>query len=86
MYNIIERYIKKMTKDDINNFAISKNINLSENELNFTYDFVKKNYQNFFANPKLFDINRYRSNYSADNFPKIRKVWDEYYHKFSNYL
>lgn len=75
-----------MTRDDINNFAISKNINLSENELDFTYNFVKKNYQDFFSNPKVFNINRYKSNYSEENFSKISKVWNEYYKKFANYL
>ena len=57
MFNIIERYINKMTKEDIRSFAINKNINLSEQELDFTYDFVKKNYKSFFQNPKVFNIN-----------------------------
>ena len=38
MFNIIERYIIKMTKEDINNFALSKDIHLSADELNYTYD------------------------------------------------
>ena len=40
MFNLIERYINRMTKEDINNFAISKDIHLSNEELDFTYDFV----------------------------------------------
>lgn len=86
MFNIIERYINRMTKEDINNFAISKNIHLSENELNFTYDFVKKNYRNFLANPNLFNLTRYKSNYSEENFSKITKVFNEYFQKYANYL
>ncbi len=86
MFNLIERYINRMTKEDVNNFAISKNINLSENELNFTYDFVKKNYKNFLANPNLFNINRYKNNYTEENFSKITKVFNEYFQKYANYL
>ncbi len=86
MYNIIERYIKKMTKEDINNFALNKNIILSNEELDFTYDFVKKNYQSFFANPKVFNINRYQDHYSKENFSKITKVYQEYSQKYANYL
>lgn len=86
MYNLIERYISRMTKDDINNFALNKNINLSESELNFTYDFVKKNYKEMLGNPRMFDINRYQNNYSKENFDKIAKVYAEYFNKYSSYL
>ncbi len=86
MFNIIERYINRMNKDDIREFANSKNINLSEEELNFTYEFVKKNYQKVLSNPKLFNIERYKNNYTEENFRKISKVWQEYYQRYSNYL
>ena len=86
MFNIIERYIIKMTKEDINNFAISKNIYLSEQELDFTYNFVKKNYKSFFQNPKVFNLDRYKSYYTEENFSKITKVYQEYTQKYANYL
>lgn len=86
MRGIIERYISRMTKDDINKFALNKNINLSEDELNFTYNFIKKNYHNILENPKLFDINRYRHYYTNENFSKIAKVYQEYFNTYSNYL
>ena len=86
MHSIIERFISRMTKEDINNFAISKDINLSENELDFTYNFVKKNYKEMLDNPQLFDINRYQNNYTKENFNKIVKVYNEYFNKYSYYL
>ncbi len=86
MYNLIERYMNRITKEDINNFALSKNITLSESELDFTYDFAKKNYQNILANPTLFNINRYKSHYTEENFNKIVKVYNEYFQKYANYL
>ena len=42
MYNIIERYISRLTKDDINNFALSKDIHLSDQELDFTCQNLEK--------------------------------------------
>ena len=86
MFNIIERYINKMTKEDINNFAISKNIYLSEQELDYTYDFIKKNYKTMLTSPKLFNIERYRGNFTEENFRKITKVYQEYAQKYQNYL
>lgn len=86
MFNIIERFINKMTKEDVNNFALSKNITLSEAELNFTFEFIKKNYKNMLTNPKLFNIERYKEHYSKENFSKITKVYQEYSQKYANYL
>lgn len=86
MRNIIERYIMRMTKEDINNFAINKDINLSEEELEFTYNYLKKNYKDILSNPRLFDLNRYQNMYSKENFSKITKVYQEYFNKYSYYL
>ena len=86
MFNIIERYINMMTKEDVNNFAIKKNIILSESELDFTYTLFKKNYKTFLQNPKLLDLERYKDNYTKENFSKITKVFQEYFQKYSNYL
>ena len=86
MINIIENYITRLTKEDVNKFAINKNINLSESELDFTYNFIKRNYKNFFSNPNFFDIERYKNNYTKENFSKITKVYQEYMIKYANYL
>lgn len=86
MFNIIGAYINKLTKDDINKFAISKGANLSNEELEFTYSFIKKNWKDILKNPSIFDIERYSKYYSNDNFIKIKQVFNEYFQKFSSYL
>lgn len=86
MFNIIGAYINKLTKDDINKFAISKGATLSNEELEFTYSFIKKNWKDVLKNPSIFDIERYSKYYSNDNFIKIKQVFNEYFQKFSSYL
>ena len=86
MYNIIELYINKLKKEDVANFAISKGVFLSSEELDFTYDFIKKNWQDIVKNPNLFEIDRYKNKYTPENFIKIKKVFQEYFQKFGNYL
>ena len=54
MYNIIERYMNKLSAQDIDNFARKNNIFLSNDELNFTFHFVKKNWQYLLNNPNVF--------------------------------
>ncbi len=86
MFNIIGAYINKLTKDDVNKFAISKGATLSNEELEFTYSFIKKNWKDVLKNPSIFDIERYSKYYSNDNFIKIKQVFNEYFQKFSSYL
>lgn len=86
MHFLIEKYINNMTKEDIKSFAIQKGANLSDNELDFTYNFIKTNYKNILNNPKLLDIDRYKSNYTKENFEIISKVFQEYSKKYSHYL
>lgn len=86
MYNIIERYMNGLKKEDVLKFAVSKGANLSEQELDFTYNFIKKNWREVLKNPAIFDIDRYKEKYSPENFKKIKQVFNEYYQKFGSYL
>lgn len=86
MFNIVSKFIEKMDIDSVNNFARSKNINLSNEELDFTYNFIKKNYSNILKSNSLFDIDRYKSRYSEENFNKIKKVYTEYYSKYNKFF
>lgn len=86
MFILIERYLDNLTVHDLNNLAISKGIYLSEEELNFSYEFVQKNWKTILSNHGIFDIEKYKDKYSQDNFIKIKKLIKEYTMKYSNYL
>ena len=86
MFNLIQRYMSKISKEDINNFAIKKNINLNENELDFTYNFIKKNWNQILSNPNMLNLDRYKNKYSEENFNKIKILFNEYYSKYHKYL
>ena len=79
MFGMIDNFMKGITKEDVNKFAKSKNVFLDDDELNFTYDFVKKNYKEMLKNPSLFKIDR-------NNFEKIKKVYIEYFSKYQRFL
>ena len=71
MYNLIERYMTNLTKDQLNNFAIQNNVTLSEEELDFTYEFVKKNWETIIRNPNLLNLERFKDRYSIDIYYNI---------------
>ena len=78
--------MNRLTIEDVNKFALKNNVNLSNDELEFTYSFVKKNWQNVLANPNSLNLERYRHMYSEENFLKIQKLFREYSIKYKNYL
>ena len=86
MFGIIDNYMKNITKEDVNKFAKSKNVFLDEEELTFTYEFIKRNYKEIIKNPSLFKIERYKNKYKGNNFEKIKKVYVEYFSKYQRFL
>ena len=86
MFNLIARYMEKLKKEDVLNFAIKNNVSLTEEELDFTYQFVKKNWEPIIRNPKLLNVERYRSRYSEGNFVKIVNLIQMYYQKYGHLL
>lgn len=86
MYNLIKAYMERMTVGDVNNFALSKNIHLSNEELNFVYDFIQKNWEQVVKNPKLLNLDRYQDRFSKENFEKIKKLFLEYSARYSSFI
>ncbi len=86
MFVLIERYINNMSIHDLNNLAISKGIGLSKDELDFSYNYIKKNWKNVLSNYSLFDFDKYKDKYSDENFIKIKKLIKEYTLKYGSYL
>lgn len=76
----------RMTLEDINNFANSKNIHLSSDELNFVYEFISKNWEQIVKNPKLLNLERYQDKFSPENFYKIKKLFLEYSSRYSSFI
>ena len=73
--------MKNLSVDKVDQFAKTKNIFFNEDELNFTYSFIKKNWQTIFASHGIFDINRYKDKYQPENFNKLIMVYKEYLQK-----
>ena len=76
----------RMTIQDVNNFAISKNVYLSQEELNFVYEFLSKNWEQIIQNPKLLNLDRYKDRFSPENFEKIKKLFLEYSSRYSSFI
>ncbi len=76
--DIIDLYVKNLKKEDILLFAQKNDINLSDSELDFTYDFIKNNYKEAIQNKDTFDLSAYRNRFSSENYEKIENLLLKY--------
>ena len=86
MYNLVKRYMDNLTKEQVMDFAQKNQVFLSPEELDFTYTFVKKNWEMIFRNPNLLKLERYKDKFSEENFIKIQKLFVLYYQKYGHLL
>ena len=71
MVNLIAMYINNMSIDDFNRMALEQGINLSNDELEFSYNFIKDNWLDVFNDYDSFDFSKYKNKYSNENYEKI---------------
>ena len=86
MNSIISKYMQSLTKEQVKDFAIENHVFLSEDELSFTYDFVKKNWQEVLRNPNGLHLERYQDHFSPENFQKIQQLIPMYLKKYARFL
>ncbi len=86
MYKVLEKYINNLTEEKVKILAQKNNIILSDNEISFTYNFIKKNWNTILSNPKAFNIDKYKDNYEEENFIKIKKLYITQITKYSRYI
>lgn len=86
MYNVINKYMNELTREKLDLLSKKNDIYLSDEELEFSYVFLKKNWNIFLTNPAAFDISKYKSNYSTENFIKIKNIYLKSINKYSKFL
>lgn len=78
MNTIIENYVSKLTKEDIINYGIKNNLTITNEELNFIFNFIKNNYKAILSDPKQFDLADYQDKFSKDNYIFLEKLINKY--------
>lgn len=86
MKHLIEKYIDNLSIGDINLFLNKNNINLNRQELEFTYNYIKKNWNQILSDPNSFNFENYKNVYTSINYNKLSNLINEYRAKYSKYL
>lgn len=86
MFILIERYMDKLNINDVNNYLLNNNISLNNEELEFSYNFIKKNWKSIISNISSFNISKYKEKFSEENYIKLQLLLKESILKYQNYL
>lgn len=74
---IIYEYINKLGKEDIINFGLNQGINLSQNEIDIIYYYIKNEYARMIDNP-IEVINEIKDKVSKPVYDKIQELYNKY--------
>lgn len=79
----IERYIQKIKKEDIYNYAISQGVILKPNELEIIYNYLKTNYKTFINNKesRVYLLTELKSKVSQTVSNKLDELYQMYKNK-----
>ena len=74
---LIYKYIERIKKEDIANYSLSQNINLTTNELDIIYDYIKNKTNEILNNPSKL-IDEIKDKVSINVYNKIVELYDKY--------
>lgn len=83
---LISKYINKLSKEDINTFALHNDIFLNNIELDIVYKHVKNNWKNFLYDSPTPIFNDLKKYLSSTNYKKSIKLYHKYYDIYKDYL
>lgn len=80
----ILNYIKKLTKNDIVNFANKQNISLRDDEIDVIYSYIKTRYQDFLLGKEKELLLEIKEQVSSSTYLKILEYYQLYLEKVKN--
>ena len=85
MKGLIKNYIDKLSIDNLKEFALKNNINLTDRELEYLLNLTKENFENILVNEdKYLDI--VKNNINSNEFKKVKELYLYYKNKYKGYL
>lgn len=83
---LIEKYISKLEKKDIINFALENNIKLSDNEVAVIYNTIQLHWKELvFGNHEIV-LKKIKDQMDSNTYKKIEELIILYKNKYQNYL
>lgn len=78
---LIKEYLKKLTINDIDNFALKNNITLKYGENKIIYDFIKQRWMEVYTGNTKDAFSYLKKNISKETYDFIMKLYNEFVNK-----
>ena len=75
---LIKEYIKKITEEDIYNFALKEGISLLNNEVKIIYVYIKNYWQVFLNEDSTFLFEELKEKVQPKTFDKLIELYNKY--------
>ena len=83
--SIVKKYTKNITKENIIEFSLKQNVNLTDYEVDIIYDQIKNNIDNILKNPED-ELLKIKDKLSNTTYLKIEELYMFYKNKYQDYL
>ena len=75
---LISEYVKRLRREDVNNFALKQGIVLDEDELDVIFGYVKKDYKTFiYGNPRPI-LDEVKTKVKPLTYNKIENLYQQF--------
>jgi len=85
MKSLIKNYIDKLTVDNLKEFALKNDINLTDSELQYLLNLTKENFEDILVNEDKY-LNLIQNKINPQEFVKIKDLFLYYKNKYKGYL
>ncbi len=83
---LIENYIKQIKKNDIFNFGLKNDIELSDEEVELLYHYLNNYWEDLLYGDSRSVFLSMEKKLDKNQFLKIQSLFKEYYDKYQNFL
>ena len=85
MKGLIKSYIDKLTINDLKDFSLKNNINLTDSEFEYLLNLVQNNFEDIMKNEDKY-LNLVEKNINSEEFIKVKKLFLYYKNRYKGYL
>lgn len=85
MKGLIKNYVDKLTIDNLKEFALKNDINLSNSEFEYLLNLVKNNFDDILLNENKY-LKEVENNINSQAFIKVKELFLYYKNRYKGYL
>ncbi len=85
MNNLLKKYINSLKIEQLKEFSLKNDINLTNEELSFILDLVKNNLDDILVNDSKY-LEIVKNKIDSENYKKIEKLFIYYKNRYKGYL